>query len=511
VELVQPPELTGARRRPARAARYAARGVVALLTGALLTAVLSAATFALPAPAASAGHGPLRQVCAASDAHALTPRERDAQAVLAAQRARLLERFAAHPERLFAAPFERVKPRLERSAVFRSLERMPKGGLLHIHATGTGDSAWLVDHALADPGCYVYWGETTDTWCHGQLAVFPGDDVPDGFVPIAGLARTEPRLRAQLIDLFTLGAEDAAVTDIWQEFEHMFWRIDGYVSYVPVFRGYYRDAFLDMARDGIRFVELRTGLDPLTAADGSPVEDEAILHEYRSILASVRQTYPGFDLRIIVCTWRGATLEQATAQLARERALAAAAPDLIAGFDVIAQEDTGRSNGFYAPVLTTEPLVPLFLHAGESASPDDRNIQEALDLGATRIGHGLNMGLFPGLEEQVRAAGVTVEVCPLSNQALRYVPDLRDHPAKGWLRRGVKAALGSDDPELFQSRELSDDLALAYLAWGLDLRTLKGLALRSITASSLPPAAMQRQLRAFRSDWEVWIADIAAR
>ena len=258
------------------------------------------------------------------------------------RRARLLQRFAAHPERLFASPFELVKPRLEGSAVFRSLERMPKGGLLHIHATGTGDSEWLVDHALADPGCYVYWGETTDAYCHGQLAAFPNGDIPEGFVPIADLARTEPHLRAQLIDLFTLGAEDATVTDIWQEFEDMFWRIDGYVSYVPVFRGYYRDAFLDMARDGIRFVELRTGLDPLTAADGSPVEDESILQEYRSILASVRQSYPGFDLRIIVCTWRGATLEQAAAQLDRERSLAAVAPDLIAGFDVIAQEDTGH-------------------------------------------------------------------------------------------------------------------------------------------------------------------------
>ena len=121
------------------------------------------------------------------------------------------------------------------------------------------------------------------------------------------------------------------------------------------------------------------------------------------------------------------------------------------------------------------------------------------------------MDLFPGLEDEVREAGVTVEVCPISNQALRYVPDLRDHPAKGWLRRGIEAALGSDDPELFQSRELSDDFALAYLAWRLDLGTLKGLALRSITASSLPQAAKQRQLRAFRAEWRRWVADLAAR
>ncbi len=515
MELVQPPELIGVRRRPARTARVTGLALAALLAAVLTVAAVPAATLARPAAASPAGHDSAARERAASatrdpTAQGLAARERAAQAVLGAQRARLLKRFAAHPERLFAAPFERVKPRLESSAVFRTLERMPKGGLLHIHSTGTGDAEWIVDRALSDPGCYIYWGADSGGLYHGQLAFFPDGRIPAGFVRVADLARTEPHLDRQLVDLFTIGAEDDA-TDAWQEFDAAFARIRAFVSYVPVFRGYYRDAFLDMARDGIGFVELRTGLGALTAEDGSLVTDMAVVQEYRSILASVRRAHPGFDLRIIVTTWRGATLDEAAAALARERALAAAAPDLIAGFDIIAQEDTGHSNGFYAPVLTTEPLVPLYLHAGESASPDDHNIQEALDLDARRIGHGLNMGLFPGLEDEVRAAGVTVEACPISNQALRYVPDLREHPAAGWIRRGLEVVLGSDDPELFQSRELSDDVALAYLAWGLDLGDLEELAVTSIEASSLPREAKQRQLRAFRGDWRRWVASVAPR
>ena len=250
-------------------------------------------------------------------------------------------------------------------------------------------------------------------------------------------------------------------------------------------------------------------MDPLTTPSGGTVADLGVLAAYRRALAGVRARYPGFGLRIILCTWRGATVEQAAAQVARERALAAAAPGIVHGFDIVGQEDPGHSNGFYAPALTTLPLVPLYLHAGESLSAADTNIQEALDLGARRIGHGLNMDLFPGLEQRVRDAGVTVEVCPLSNQALRYVPDLRRHPARAWLRRGTRVALGSDDPSIFGSRGLTDDFAMAYLSWHLGLGKLKQMALRSIAASTLPRERRERQRALFERRWRAWVAAAA--
>jgi adenosine deaminase CECR1 len=251
-------------------------------------------------------------------------------------------------------------------------------------------------------------------------------------------------------------------------------------------------------------------MDALTLPDGGTVEDLGVLAAYRRALAGVRARYPGFGLRIVLCTWRGATLEQAAEQLARQRALEAAAPGILHGFDIVGEEDGGNSNGFYAPVLTTLPRVPLYLHAGESLSAADTNVQDALDLGAERIGHGLNMDLFPGLEDRVREAGVTLEVCPISNQELRYVPDLRRHPARGWLRRGARISLGSDDPSIFGTRGLSDDLAMAYLSWGLSLTDLKRVALRSIASSTLPPERRERQRALFERRWHDWVTAVAA-
>jgi hypothetical protein len=48
-----------------------------------------------------------------------------------------------------------------------------------------------------------------------------------------------------------------------------------------------------------------------------------------------------------------------------------------------------------------------------------------------------------------------------ASQALRYVRDLRRHPASGRLRRGTRVALGSDDPSIFGTSGLSDDFAMA--------------------------------------------------
>ena len=151
--------------------------------------------------------------------------------------------------------------------------------------------------------------------------------------------------------------------------------------------------------------------------------------------------------------------------------------------------------------------MPLFLHAGESLSPANTNIQTAYLLGSLRISHGLNLFYFNQLEEDLKGAGTVLEVCPISNQSLGYVSDLRLHPARQYLSHGLKAALGSDDPAIFGSRGLTDDLWMAYVAWHLNLRALKRLAMTSISVSGLQPAKIARHRRIFRRRWSAFIND----
>jgi adenosine deaminase CECR1 len=125
------------------------------------------------------------------------------------------------------------------------------------------------------------------------------------------------------------------------------------------------------------------------------------------------------------------------------------------------------------------------------------------------MGRG-RLDLFPGLEADVREQSVSAEVCPISNQALRYVKALRRHPARGRLRRGMHCTLSSDDPGLFGNAKPSDDFAVAYSAWGLVLATLKQLALEFIRESTLPATDKQRQLTLFESRWSRRVAGVCA-
>ncbi len=442
-----------------------------------------------------------------ADVH-LSPEEKDADAVLNALRASYLKRFAAQPDLPFRTPFASSRQEIRETGLHRALRAMPKGGMLHIHATATGRVEWIVDRALSMPECQIFWEETNETNVHGQLGVFPAGPAPKGWILLSGLKARRPDLRRELVELYTLGPEELGVPDVWKEFEAIFWRIDGFVSYRPVFLAYYLDAFETLARDGVQFLELRTSLDPVQAEDGTLVESRGVVEMYRSILDRVRKSHPGFDLAIIVCGSRGADASEVRGKMDLERRLAAEYPDLVVGFDLVGEEDRGRTTEYYAAALGSRPPVPLYLHGGESLSASNYNVLDAWLLGAQRIGHGVNLVNFLHLERKVRETGTVLEICPISNQALGYVPDLRLHPARGLLMRGVQGVLSSDDPGIFRSEGLTDEFWQAYVAWGLDLRDLKQLARNSIVHSGLSPARRHRHLESFDARWRRFIRSV---
>jgi len=221
----------------------------------------------------------------------------------------------------------------------------------------------------------------------------------------------------------------------------------------------------------------------------------------------VNESCPGFTLGIIVCGWRGDTLEGVLSQFQRAKALKAKYPDLIIGFDLVGEEDPNNSNGYFSSALSSDQ-IPLFLHGGESVSPANRNIQDAIDMDSRRVSHGINLVNFPDLERTMISDSILLEVCPISNQALRYVTDMRAHPASSYLRHGLQCALGSDDPSIFGSTGLTDDFFTAYVSWDLDLRSLKKLALNSITFSGMPADQKQKQLDEFARRWTGFIKSV---
>ena len=107
-------------------------------------------------------------------------------------------------------------------------------------------------------------------------------------------------------------------------------------------------------------------------------------------------------------------------------------------------------------------------HAGEEGPP--AYVWSALDrLGVERVDHGIRSLEDPSLVARLREEQVPLTVCPLSNVALRGVPDLAAHPLRRMLDAGLAATVNSDDPAYFGGY-LHDNVAAVTRALGLTPR-----------------------------------------
>lgn len=90
----------------------------------------------------------------------------------------------------------------------------------------------------------------------------------------------------------------------------------------------------------------------------------------------------------------------------------------------------------------------LLAHAGEEGPAE--YVWEAIDgLKIVRIDHGNNCLTDENLVNEIIRRDLALTVCPLSNLELKVVADLKDHPLKTMLDKGIKVTVNSDDPAYF--------------------------------------------------------------
>ncbi|HEX2953961.1 MAG TPA: adenosine kinase, partial [Bacillota bacterium] len=273
----------------------------------------------------------------------------------------------------------------------------------------------------------------------------------------------------------------------------------------------YQRALTEYLNDNIQHIEIRSGLGNLYDLEGHTYNAESVLDITRRILRNT----PGITLNYIYSTARRQPETTVFARMETAIRLRAAYPELIAGFDLVGEEDQGYPLIHFLPdFLRVGELeekygidLPFYFHSGESDWADLSNLYDAVLLGSKRIGHGYNLFYYPILEPILKAIPIPLELCPISNQVLNYVADLRDHPAGGYVNSGVPLTLSSDDPAVYGNTGATYDFWEALMAWDLDLRSMKQFAYNSIVFSSLEPARKTALLNSWTAKWEQFIAN----
>lgn len=173
--------------------------------------------------------------------------------------------------------------------------------------------------------------------------------------------------------------------------------------------------------------------------------------------------------------------------------------NLVIGFDFVSEEDRGKKTADYADKVIYQPFgygyhgedgdprpriqrIDFFLHDGESCWKADDNMVSAAMVSKHRIGHGFNMNWFRGLLEAVLKGDCdpksgllepVLEICPVSNQLLRYYQDIRNHSAYGLMKNSICCVIGNDDPLLLGNGGLSYDFWEAYVGMELPFEAVK--------------------------------------
>jgi adenosine deaminase CECR1 len=388
----------------------------------------------------------------------------------------------------------RTRQLIDQSPILEIMKRMPKGGVLHGHGLAMGDFHWLVKHATYLPNCYIYQGKEEPPR-KGSMRISrepPGD----GWRLVSGLRRAADNVEEfdeELYRSVTLGEEDLPLLDTWAEFRKCFARSVGLFN-DEVWSGFCRKMLRDMIRENVQYVETRGDIGG------------------QKIIEEIQRDNPEFKVKYIFSSRRSASRESIAKSLAQALDERAANPGLMIGFDLVDEEDKYQTNLYFINELLDARhkaeqrniTLPLYIHSGESNWTENENVLDAILLDARRIGHGIALFKHPLLMQIVKERGMAIEVCPISNQVLGYVADLRNHPAVLYINSGLPVVICPDDPGIWKCT-LSYDFYAAFMAWGLDLKCLKQLAMNSLTYSAMDPTEKERALEFWRKKWAEFI------
>ncbi len=125
-------------------------------------------------------------------------------------------------------------------------------------------------------------------------------------------------------------------------------------------------------------------------------------------------------------------------------------------------------------------------HAGEEGPAE--YVRGALDeLHVSRIDHGNRALDDEALVARLAQTQIPLTLCPLSNLKLGVISDMKRHPLKEMMTRGLMVTVNSDDPAYFGGY-INENFLAVEKAFGLEMEDLRQLAENSFRASFLSDA-----------------------
>ena len=443
--------------------------------------------------------------------------------------------LSLYPGMMFAL----AKKRMEKTESWHIVSKMPKGALLHAHFDAMIDADWLIDQVLATEGMAMvadqalYSAEAREsasisfqysrTIPQDVTSVWIEDYQAKQLVPVKVAANTFPDggrkgFRAWLDNRCTITQDESlnhhhGVDAVWRKFQSTFPILDSMIFYEPIFRAAVQRLLHQLLEDGLRWADFRIAFIFKYRRENHDDPEETydeFFNVFREEVKKFQATEGGerfWGCRFIWTTLRRLGKKEIVENMKQCISMKSAHPDLIAGFDLVGQEDMGRPLADLAPELfwfrkrcvESQVDIPFFFHAGEclgDGDETDQNLFDAILLGTRRIGHGFSLYKHPLLIEMVKQKKILIESCPISNEILHLTSSIKSHPLPALLAKGVTVALCNDDPVVLGHGKngVTHDFWQALQGWeNLGLEGLGSLAENSVRYAAYTPDQTTRE------------------
>lgn len=397
----------------------------------------------------------------------------------------------------FSKHFFEYKDDVKKSELFKYIQRMPKGAILHAHDTAILGPDYVLSLTYLDDLYVCFEEENIQLLFSGDTPTTPCGTVWQVMKEARYSSGNIQKFDGILRKYFTLVVDDPnnVYTDInvvWSRFQKYFQITASLFTYKPVWEQYFYDTLKTLRADNVMYIELRSVLPILYDLDGNKYDTFDTVSSYEKALNKFLKDFPDFlGAKIIYAPLRLVGRKTASEYLDLAKKLQDRFPNLIAGFDLVGQEDLGLPLIDFMEILSKKDSnINYFFHAGETnwyGTTSDENIADAIVLGTRRIGHGYALAKHPLLMDEVKKRDIGVEVNVVSNEVLKLVDDMRNHPLAIFLANNMPVVISSDDPGIWEAEPLSHDFYVTFVAVAshrADLRLLKKLALNSLHYST---------------------------